>query len=185
MIEPYFIERLNKVNATKNSRIEFANWLLEDPARIEDLFDAEYNDVKYTIKVFWGLDTAVELKPCILHPYLNKYLPNLKLQTHESIRRVLARINFHYLDYIQNETSNFQIDANLEQKIIDFSFELLLDKSSTAAKAFSMSSLSILSFKHEWVKEELVSYLEKNYMIGSKGFQARARHVLKQLETGK
>ncbi len=183
-IEYQFQQRLFKVNSEKNSRVQFAKWLLSDPVHLEFLLNYSFRDENLATKAYWGLDLAVEMQPSCLINLLEDYLRQLKIIKTDSIIRVLNRINFHFLNCLlddEKQIKNKITDAQ-ELQFIEFSFETLLAKKSISGSAFAMSTLALFAFKHSWVKEELISHLKDNYSRESKGFQARARQILEQLE---
>lgn len=183
MIDHQFLDRFNAVSSDKQSRINAGKWILQDRSAINKILNVKEQDTSILIKLLWGLDKAVEMNPECLADFVDPYTSQLQIDTHRTIVRTLSRINYNFLNWVYSENNtDFGLKDEHKNRFIEFSFQTLMKDNSIAGSAFAMSALCYFAHEKSWVKDELLHYIQHNYSHASKGFQARARIILKDLK---
>ena len=83
--------------------------------------------------------------------------------------------------YVNKKNQDLVLNQEQINKIIEANFEWLIGDHKVAAQAFAMDTLFIWGYKLSWIHPELTEILQTNSIHGSKGYQARARKILKIL----
>jgi hypothetical protein len=58
----------------------------------------------------------------------------------------------------------------------------MISDQKVAVKAYSMRSLYLLGSEFDWIHEELILILERDFASQSAGFKARARDLIKRMK---
>ncbi|NJN50208.1 MAG: hypothetical protein HC798_03245 [Polaribacter sp.] len=181
------LELLQKVNATKVSRANFADFILTNKMLFPYLVDEVFN-VQHTthIKAAWILEwicTNNGIEKIL--PHLNQFISKLTHIKDESALRPCAKIceqlaNIHHQK--KRDKNTYILNNQQIESLISISFDWLLDKKSIAVKAYTMQTLFYLGFYEKWVHSELANIIHTKLIFESKGCAARGKKILNQIQ---
>ena len=158
----------SKSNTTRVSKI-----VDSDPERFDELmtlfFDEDNMDLAR--KAAWVLRESVLKHPGLIIPYLSSVISYVrKTHLHPAIRRNVFSILVHV-----------EILEELEGTVADLCFESIARYGETiAVKAYAMRVLEKMCVRYPDLRIELGILVRELYSYESKGFQARARKILKK-----
>ena len=151
---------------------------------IDDLLDITFHKKKeIAFRAAWMLEYIMMHKAARFCPYVDKLLALLSKQQNPSAMR-------HYVKIVALITDKkaFPIYKELVKQIdfepvIEVLFTWLVDpKMLVAAKVHCMQSLTNLTPRYDWIKEDLEETIDHLMGIESIAFFARAKMVKKQLK---
>lgn len=144
-------------------------------------------DDPISCKACWVLETTVKENPELLLPHISYFTENMGSVHLDSSVRPIAKIceilAINYFSKKENKIQKLLSESDLE-RMAAACFDWLIGPYKVAPKAYSMTSLYLLGNKFDWIHPELKSVLLKNYPEGSAAYKARARMILKKLQTG-
>lgn len=179
-------ETLDKVNHSREKRMEMALLVSENPQLIEPLLEIAFDDLNpISSKACWVMEfTAKENLP-YLFPYLDRFTSTIGLLKLDSSVRPMAKI-CEYLIKGYFQKKDLQIKNALKKKhleeITSACFDWLIGNHKVAAQAYAMTCLLLLGRKYDWIHPELKIILEQNYANGSAAYKARARMTLAKIK---
>jgi len=178
------IQELEAVkNAKRTYRDKAASYVLDHPEDIPELINLVF-DVKSPlhIKAAWVLKLACIEKISLMGPHATAFLKNMKLIVHESALRPVSKVCYLISKtYFSDGNTYFDLDKESVDQIIECNFDWLIEEHKVATQVFAMDTLELWGKQYKWVKEELKLILQKKTNSGSKGYQAHARKLLKNL----
>ncbi len=119
----------------------------------------------------WVLRYCVEARPMFIIPHLEKLIENLNKPVHNAVKRNTVKV----LTFVD-------IPEQLSGKVADICFEYLASpKEAIAIRVFAMEVLLALCKKEPELAQELKLLIEDHYELGSAGFRAKARKILKDI----
>jgi hypothetical protein len=182
-------EKLNYTKAYRKSRLEVANWVLENPEVFADLLDFCYdlkNDISY--KACWILEFVVKEDLSLIYPQIDRFCNQLEHITRDQSLRPMAKI-------CEMITQEYYVKKSIEVKkvltpkhkeqITANCFDWLITNQKVACKAYSISTLYMLGTQIDWIHPELETILREGYNTHSAAFKARARHFLAKIDKHK
>ena len=178
---------IQEVEAVKNAkriyRDKAASYVLAHPEDMSELINLVF-DVKSPlhIKAAWVLKLACIENISIMVPHARGFLKNMKHIVHESTLRPVSKICYLISKtYLSDNNKYFELDKESVDQIIECNFDWLIEEHKVATQVFAMDTLQLWGKQHKWVEEELKLILQKKTNSGSKGYQAHARKLLKNL----
>jgi hypothetical protein len=139
---------------------------------------------KVSCKAAWILEFVLAEDLYAVIPYLDDFTLNLSKIKFDSAIRPIAKI-CEYLAkaYYSKEPNPLKtmLSAQHKERIIECSFDWMINDEKVAAKAYSMNTLYLFGKDYHWIHPELSQILEQDYPNQSAGFQARAKHILKTI----
>ncbi|MGB5190714.1 adenylosuccinate lyase [Robiginitalea sp.] len=177
--------QLDYVNASRDCRSKMADQILSNPSLFRPLLEIAletHSDVGS--RASWIVEFAFKKKPEILYPHLDYFTQGLGDLKEESSIRPMAKIcELLTLTHYRTANSNRALLSPLQrEKITAACFDWLISAEKVAPKAYSMQTLSLLGQDAGWIHPELKAILEQGYAVGSAGYKARARQILKILK---
>jgi len=183
----HLTESLKIINASRESRINMASGFIQHPEQLPELLHIAFLDESpISSKAAWVLDMVMREKLELLLPHLDYFCQHLGKVKLDGVIRPVARIcEMLVLACLHSkEPSQFQRISNEHlEAIATACFDWLISEQKVAPKAYAMTSLFYLGHRFPWIHDELRQVLEQNYAGGSAGYQARARQVLRKLNT--
>lgn len=122
----------------------------------------------------WILEKYTLPRLAILHPVLESFIQGVSQQTHESKRRPMIKLLYHYTRKKQyrEKLSTTTIDS-----IVELCFDYMLSAEKVAAVAFAMKTLHYFRTHRDWINEELTAYIENRLPNASNGFKSVVRQI--------
>jgi len=159
------------LNASISDREKGVAFIEANPTSFDELFDlvcAVKNTREYIV-ASWVFERLILKKIDSLTPRFDKFLIGAKVQTHESKRRPLAKVLFHYCDNNRRKAalSEKKIDA-----IVSICFAYMIDAKKIAAIGFAMKTLHLFINHQDWIEEEFRAYIEQKLPNSSAGFRS-------------
>jgi len=182
-------EKLNYARAYHKTRLEVANWVLDNPETFSDLLDFCYdlkNDISY--KASWILEIVVKDDLSLVYPEIDRFCNQLEHITRDQSLRPMAKIcEIIIHEFYKNKTSEIKkvLSQKHKEQITTNCFDWLITDQKVACKAYSISSLYALGTEFDWIHPELETILKEGYNNHSAAFKARARQFLAKIEKRK
>ncbi|MEP2937308.1 MAG: adenylosuccinate lyase [Gilvibacter sp.] len=182
-------EKLNYTKAYRKTRLEVANWVLNNPDTFSDLLDFCYdlkNDISY--KASWILEFVVKDDLSLVYPEIDRYCNQLEHITRDQSLRPMAKIcemltTEYYIK--QSPAIKKVLTQKHKEQITANCFDWLITDQKVACKAYSISALYLLGTEFDWIHPELETILREGYNKHTAAFKARARHFLTKIEKRK
>ncbi|MGY0392735.1 adenylosuccinate lyase [Bizionia sp. KMM 8389] len=180
---------LNYVNHSREKRLEYANLLLDNPELIPIVLDIMFMvDDKISCRAAWVLEFMCSKNLNALVPYLDRFTTNFHKIHLDSAVRPVAKICEYLSQSYYSKTANTikeKLTKTHQERIIECSFDYLIQDAKIAPKAYAMNTLYLFGTEYEWIHPELCLILERDYQMQSPGFKARARKILKKIKKTK
>lgn len=186
MIRSNLITELNTIkNAKRFYRDKSANYVLNHPESFQYLLQ-EIFDIKSTlsVKAAWILELVCENNIQLLIPHLNYFIENLPIITNESAIRPLSKIcSFIARSYSKKQNISLldQLTEYHKEKLIEISFDWLINDHKVAAKVYAMDTLFLFGKEIDWIHQELLLVLQQNYSNGSGAYKAHAKMIINDI----
>ncbi|MBK6935714.1 MAG: hypothetical protein IPH18_01645 [Chitinophagaceae bacterium] len=164
-------------NHSQQQRDIIVNWIGGKQSRFDQLFDIFLNgDSCESQRASWPLSKAVLSHPKFIFPHFSSLLKNLlKPGIHDAIKRNSLRLmeDIEIPEKFHGEGMNicFNYATSMNEK--------------PAIKAFSLTVLQNLMKTYPDIKHELQTIIEDQWDYESPAFKARAKKILKAIESGK
>ena len=179
-------QELNYVNHSREKRLYYANLVIDNPKLIPKLLDILFMvDDKISPRAAWVFEFMCGENLEEIIPYLDCFTENIsKVHLDSAVRPVAKVCEYLVKAYYGKTTSKIKKDLlpRHREKIIEACFDWMINDEKIAPKAYAMNSLFLLGRDYDWIHQELVIILERDYQMQSSGFKARARHILKKLK---
>ena len=186
MTKDQLYTELNRVNARREKRLEYAELILTHPNLFQHVLEITFMvDDPNSPKAAWVLEFVCDKNLSLILPHLNYFTTHLSQVHLDSAVRPVAKIcqfiiEAHYskphsetLVYLSNEH---------KETITEACFNWLINDEKVAPKVYAMNCLYFLGKDFIWIHEELLMILEKEYYNQSAGFKAKARHIMTALK---
>ena len=178
---------LNYTDSSRKKRREASDWVCKNPDILLPLMEVAFMvDDPVSCKACWVMEATVKEKPEALLGHISCFTENIGLVHLDSAVRPIAKICEILLLHYFSKTKN-EIQASLSERDLEIiattCFDWLIGPHKVATQAYSMTSLYLLGKKFDWIHPELKSVLQKNYAKGSSAYKARARMILKRLDS--
>jgi len=100
------------------------------------------------------------------------------------VAKVCEYLTKAYYSKEKNKTQTTLLPKHKE-RIIEACFDWMINDEKVAPKAYAMSTLFLLGRDYDWIYPELIIILERDFQTQSAAFRARARHILKKINSQK
>jgi hypothetical protein len=181
-----FYNELKDVEVLRESRLKYANIVLNDMSLFPKLIDIMFRvDDKVSYRAAWVFEFVCENYIYAIVPYLDTFCNNIKNVHLDSAVRPLAKVCYFIAqeyDSKQPNTLKKMLKPKHREQIIEACFDWLISKQKIAAKAYAMDTLFLLGKNYPWVHPQLTHILEKDSPTQSAGYKVRARRILKKLK---
>lgn len=170
------------INAKRLYRDRARDFVLDHPQYIPLLIQHLCDpDSELHVRAAWVTELVYLKRPDFIEPSLNSIIPVLASLSNESVLRPVAKIFAIYTSGMQSAGSPPLFDKASEELLIEACFDWLIQEHKIATKVFAMDVLLFYSTSYAWIKEALISILEKDTDSSSSGYRAHSRKILKKL----
>ena len=171
-----FEDILLQFYASVADREKGAAYIDENPAYFQELFSLACSPEKERkhIVAAWVLEKYTLEKLSLLTPMLSSFLTGVAQQKHESKRRPMIKLLFHYC---KDKKRREAINTTQRDQIVTLCFDYMLEAKKAAALAFGMKTLHFFRQHHDWIEVELQAYIEQRLPNSSPGFRAVVRQI--------
>jgi hypothetical protein len=182
-------KELTYVNATRENRLKNAKLILDDLDLLPHLLSILFmTEDKVSCKAAWILEFVLAEYIYAIIPYLDEFTLKISTVKFDSATRPVAKIcEFLAKAYYSKEPNPLKkmLSAQHKERIIECAFDWMINDEKVAVKAYSMSTLYLFGKDYHWIHPELSQILEQDYPNQSCAFQARAKHILKNIKNKK
>jgi len=173
-----FYTQIAMSSAHRKSRDENKNFIFTNPEYLSDLTEIAFNTKdKNHHKACWILELICEERIELFIPFINQFceiLPNFKI---DSALRPTSKICLFLTKSKKISLTEFE-----EEKIIETCLDRLIDIDLAATAAYSMRTLYELGKKHDWVNNELIAILSRDFSNQTTGYRFAVKDILKRLK---
>ena len=150
------------------------NFVIDHPGFIPTFIqEMELHGPQLAMRMSRVLALCFEIKPHLIHPYINDLLEILLSTTNNAVIRNILMI-------FQKAWVN--LDEEKLGRLLDISFDYLENPLAEAAqRVYAMNIIFGSTKVFPELKSELQHIIEFHFEEGSAGFKARSRNILKQL----
>ena len=169
-------ELLIQSNASIADRLKGVAFIEANPESFKDLFALACSSKKDRVNIVaaWVLEKHLIDKLDQLSPLLNAFLKGVAQQKHESKRRPMIKLLYHYCNGEKRRTT---LTNTQKDQIVTLCFDYLLEAENAAPLAFSMKTLHFFRQHEDWIEAELQAYIEKQLPNCSSGFRSVVRQI--------
>jgi hypothetical protein len=186
MSEKEFYEALENLNASRESRLKGAALVKNDlrlfPYLINELFKV---DDKISIHAAWVLEFVCQDYIYAIIPHLDIFTKNIHKVYLDSVVRPVSKVcQFIAKAYCSKENSTFKrlLSPEHKERIVETSFDWMINKHKVAAKVFAMETLFLFGQENTWIHDDLKQILEQDFQTQSAAFKSRAKHILHKMK---
>lgn len=162
--------------ASVADRDKGAAFINKNPKYFQELFSLACSpDQKRThIVAAWILEKYTLEKLQLLTPIFSSFLTGVAQQKHESKRRPMIKLLYHYC---KDKKRRKLIDKAQRDQIVTLCFDYMLEAKKAASLAFSMKTLHFFRQHQDWIEAELQAYIEQRLPNSSDGFRSVVRQI--------
>lgn len=178
------IQQLENIkNARRVYRDGAAGFVLDNPEVMPELMKCVFRvDSPLHVKAAWVLELVCLQNISLLYPHVPYFIKHLSSLKNESALRPVSKVCYLMnRAYFSSGKKAPDLSLSLIDLIIVNNFDWLLQGHKVATQVFAMDTLNLWSDELPWVREALVSILEKNMNSGSSGYRSHALKLLKNL----
>lgn len=162
--------------ASVADREKGAAYIEAQPDRFQELLALACSPQKKRehIVAAWVLEKYTLDRLEILGGNLNEFLQGTLVQTHESKRRPMIKLTYHYC---RNKKRRIAFSQATKDTLVEICFSYLLDAEKIASIAFALKTLDFFLDHAPWIRKEVQAYIEKESPKRGRSFQAVVRHM--------
>lgn len=180
-------KELNYVDHSREKRLYYANLAIGNPEMVQPLLEILFEvDDKISCRAAWVFEFLCGEKLEEIIPHLDLFTQNMsRVHLDPAVRPVAKICEYLTKAYYGKEDTKIkeQLTEAHKEKIIEACFDWMINDEKIAPKAYSMNSLYLLGTEYDWIHPELAMILERDFQMQSSGFKARARHILKRINS--
>lgn len=172
------------VNHSLENRNHFTNIVLNNPNLIPKIMEIMFDvEDKVSYRAAWLFEFIARKNINAVLPYIDDFTSKMNTVTKDSAVRPIAKV-CEYLVEAYYHNSNIRVDLSHDMKvrIIEVCFDYLITSQKVAPQVYAMNALYLLGKEYSWIHPELIAIINRNFSNGSKGYQAKSRHILKKLK---
>ena len=156
-------------------RHQIVTYIERNPTVFEELMQCFFDtDYRMNQKATWSLGKLVENNPTLIEPYLEQMIDKLEDQ------EILVGLKRNIYRTLQWAT----VPEKLEGKMLDMSFKDLMSRSEpVAVRVFAMTVAFNIAIKYPELAAELKQVLATDLPHGSAGYKARAKKLIKAIDS--
>ncbi len=153
-----------------------ALFIQENPHHFDTLFRLACSSESKRAHVVsaWILEKYSLDKLDVFTPIMNVFIEGVSVQTHESKRRPMMKLLYHYCKKPERRNG---LSATQIQAIINCGFTHMLDAQKIASIAFAIKTVAYFRFHETWVNEELNQFIINKLPNSSPGFRSMAKYI--------
>ena len=179
-------QELNYVNHSREKRLHYANFLIDNPNLVNNILEILFHvDDKISPRAAWVFEFMCSKDISYIIPHLDYFTENMHRVHLDSAVRPVAKIcELIVKAYTSKENHPIKqaLTKTHKERIIENCFDYMINDEKVAPKAYSMTTLFMLGLEYDWVHPELARILEDDFSKQSAAFKARARQILKKIK---
>lgn len=161
----------------EHSRINtdyIANSIGSSPEKFQEVINIIYSSAPpLPQRASWLLATINKKHPKFLEPYIGKFIETVQDFKIDAVKRNMLLV-----------LSEHSIPEKMQGKLINTCYDFILStEEPVAIKVHAMQIIANISKKYPEIKQELKQVIENELPKNSQAFSARARHILKDINT--
>lgn len=167
---------LIQLNAAIADGEKGADYIKEKPESFKELFQlaCSSKQERTHIVAAWVLEKYTLEQLDELTPLLAQFLKGVAQQKHESKRRPMIKLLYHYC---KDQKRRAELTHDERDQIVALCFDYMLEAQKAAALVFSMKTLHFFRKHQPWIENELNAYIEQRLPNSSAGFQSVVRQI--------
>jgi len=167
---------LIQLNAATADREKGAAYIKENPESFKELFQLACSEKQERTHMVaaWVLEKYTLDQLDQLSPLVAEFLKGVAQQKHESKRRPMIKLLYHYC---KDQKRRAELTHHERDQIIVLCFDYMLKAKKVAALAFSMKTLHFFRKHQPWIEDELHAYIEQRLPNSSAGFRSVVRQI--------
>ena len=122
----------------------------------------------------WVLEKYALARLDCLDKCLETFLQGTLVQTHESKRRPMIKLTYHYC---RNKKRREALSSEVKDTLVEICFSYLLEAEKIASIAFALKTLDYFLDHAPWIRKETIAYIERESPKRGRSFQAVVRHM--------
>ncbi|WP_299367575.1 adenylosuccinate lyase [Winogradskyella sp.] len=187
MTKDQLYKELNYVNHSREKRLYYAHLVIDHPELVKPLLEILFEvDDKISCRAAWVFEFMCGEQLEAIIPHLDMFAENISKVHLDPAVRPVAKICEYLIKAYYSKNDNAIKTALTEvhkERIVEVCFDWMINDEKTAPKAYSMNSLYLLGNEYDWIHPELALILERDFQIQTSGFKARAKHILKRINS--
>ncbi|WP_430408971.1 adenylosuccinate lyase [Kordia sp.] len=179
---------LNYVNHSREKRNYYAQIVLNNPELLPTLLEVVFTvDDKISARAAWLFEFVARENLDAILPYLDMYTEKMQTVHLDPAVRPMAKVAEYlieaYYHKVPNKTQQ-KLQLHHREKITEACFDWMISDQKVAVKAYSMRSLFLLGKEFDWIHQELLLIIERDFASQSAAFKARGRDLIKRIKKG-
>lgn len=187
MTKDQLYRELNYVNHSREKRLYYANLVIDNPELVKPLLKILFDvDDKISCRAAWVFEFMCGEQLEEIIPHLDIFTQNVSRVHLDPAVRPVAKICEYLIKAYYSKTENKikkYLTETHKEKIVESCFDWMINDEKIAPKAYAMNSLFLLGNEYQWIHPELAMILERDFQMQSSGFKARARHILRKINS--
>ena len=187
MTKDQLYKELDYVNHSREKRLFYANLVINQPELVQPLLDILFDvDDKISCKAAWVFEFMCGEQLEAIIPHLDTFTQHVgKVHLDPAVRPMAKVCEYLIKDYYSKKETQIKLalTETHKEKIIEACFDWMINDEKIAPKAYAMNCLYLLGKEYDWIHPELAMILERDFHLQSSGFKARARHILKKINS--
>jgi hypothetical protein len=142
-------------------------------------------DDKISARAAWLFEFVAREDLDAILPHLDTYIEKMQTVHLDPAVRPMAKVAEYLIEAYYHRNPNQtkeKLTKKHREKITEVCFDWMISDQKVAVKAYSMRSLFLLGKEFDWIHEELIIILERDYLSQSAAFKARARDLIKRIK---
>lgn len=168
---------IHELDFSLSKRQKAIDWVLEKQISSEKIIQwLDQTSGKSKVHLLCFCETLAKQEPFFFENHLDYFLKIASEETHESNKRSLTNLYIIFLKKTYKTITDSQ-----KEKLVERCFSWLLDESLIATQCNCLTCLEYLSQDQQWIREELLQIIDKDFTSKPPSYQSRARKILKKL----
>lgn len=165
-------DRLSKEHSRSNTDA-IVTEIGNDTKEFKKIIDIIYKEkAPLPQRASWILSAVNDQHPKLLKPYISKFIDTIRQFKIDGIKPNMIMV-----------LASQNIPEKLQGKLVNLCFDLMLSPDETVVvKVHAMQAIANISKYHPELKNELKAAIEDQLPKTSAAFNARAKHILKELK---
>lgn len=167
---------LKQFYASVADRERGAEYIRQNPTQYPHLFGlacSPKQDREHIVAA-WVLEKYLLPQLDLLTNDLTPFIKGVAAQEHESKRRPMMKLLFHYCKQKKRRT---ELSEKQKEAIVELCFDYMLTAQKVAAIAFALKTLHLFRDHAPWINDEIQGYIDQRLPQSSSGFRALVRQI--------
>lgn len=162
--------------ASVADREKGAAYIEQQPERFQELLSLACSPKKNRehIVAAWVLEKYALNQLEVLNPCIDTFLQGTLVQTHESKRRPMIKLTYHYC---KHKKRRLELSEKHKDIVVEICFSYLLEAKKIASIAFALKTLDFFLDHSPWIRKEVQAYIERETPKKGRSFLTVVRHM--------